>query len=118
MSGSVVHFEIGAQNIAEVRRFYAELFGWRFDSTDPGYAVMDGTDGGIGGGIMQIREDMPPYITVYVAVDDIPATLARAKELGGSPVLGPQPVPTIGEFALFHDPEGHLVGLLHLQEAR
>lgn len=114
MSNAVVHFEIGAQDSTKIRRFYTSLFGWRFDTTDPSYGVMDDTDDGIGGGIMQIREGMPPYVTFYVAVDDLGATLTRAEELGGARVLGPTPIPPIGEFALFNDPEGHLIGLLHL----
>ncbi|HEX6234714.1 MAG TPA: VOC family protein [Jiangellaceae bacterium] len=114
MLNSVVHFEIGAQDSTKIRAFYTSLFGWTFDTTDPSYGVMDDSDGGIGGGIMQIREDMPPYVTIYVAVDDLSATLTRAEELGGARVLGPTPIPPIGEFALFNDPEGHLIGLLHL----
>ena len=118
MSNPVVHFEIGAQDATKIRTFYTSLFGWTFDTRDPSYGVMDETDGGIGGGIMQIREDMPPYVTVYVAVDDLATTLARAEELGGGRVLGPTPIPRIGEFALLNDPEGHLIGLLHLDQPR
>lgn len=114
MSNAVVHFEIGAEDAAKLRSFYTSLFGWKFDTSDPSYGVMDQTDGGIGGGIMQIREDVPPYVTVYVAVDDLPATLARVEELGGIRVMGPTPIPRIGQFALFNDPQGHLIGLLHV----
>lgn len=118
MSNAVVHFEIGAENASKLREFYTTLFGWQFDTTDPSYGVVDQTDGGIGGGIMQIRENMPPYVTVYVAVDDLPATLTRIKELGGAEVLGPTAIPTVGEFALFRDPEEHLVGLLKLEQTQ
>ena len=116
MSTAVVHFEIGAQNAGKLREFYTALFDWKFDTTDPSYAVMDETDHqGVGGGIMQIDENMSPYVTVYVAVDDVAAMLTRAEELGGTRVLGPNPVPHVGEFALFRDPEGHLIGLLGLE---
>lgn len=116
MSNAVVHFEIGAENADKLREFYTALFGWQFDTTDPSYGVVDQTDGGIGGGIMQIRENMPPYVTVYVAVDDLSATLTRIKELGGAEAVRPTPIPGVGEFALFRDPEDHLVGLLKLDQ--
>ena len=117
MANAVVHFEIGSADSAKLRSFYTSLFGWQFDTTDPSYGVLDQTDGGIGGGIMQVREDMPSYVTVYVAVDDLPVTLARVEELGGARVVGPTPIPPIGEFAMFQDPEDHLIGLLRLDRA-
>lgn len=118
MTNAVVHFEIGAQDAAKIRRFYTELFGWEFDTSDPGYGVVDDTDGGIGGGIMQIRENIPPYVTFYVATDDLSETLTRAEELGGARVLGPRPIPNVGEFAMFEDPEGHLIGLIKTEPRR
>lgn len=111
MPNPVVHFEIGAQDAAKLRAFYQDLFGWQFDTTDPSYGLIEETDGGIGGGIMQIRETVVPYVTIYVAVDDLTATLTRAKELGGAEIVPPTPVPTFGEFALFRDPQGHVIGL-------
>lgn len=118
MTNAVVHFEIGAQDAAKIRRFYAELFGWRFDTTDPSYGVVEDTDGGIGGGIMQISEKIPRYVTFYVATDDLSATLTHAEELGGARVLDPQPIPNVGEFAMFEDPEGHLIGLIKAETPR
>lgn len=112
MSHAVVHFEIGAQDAAKVREFYRSLFGWQFDTTDPSYGVIADTDGGIGGGVMQIRENMTPYVTIYVAVDDLSEMLSRVEELGGARVVGPRPIPGVGEFAMFTDPEDHLIGLI------
>ena len=55
------------------------------------------------------------HLTFYVAVEDCEAALAKAEELGGTRVMGPDPIPgmglTIGQFT---DPEGHLVGLLQV----
>lgn len=116
MSSAVVHFEIGAQNAAKVREFYRSLFGWRFDTTDPSYGVVADTDGGIGGGVMQIRENMTPYVTIYVDVDDLSETLSRVEELGGARVVGPRPIPGVGEFAMFKDPEDHLIGLISTRQ--
>ena len=70
-------------------------------------------DEGIGGGLMHCHDDMPAYVTIYVAVEDLDATLTKVKDLGGTPLLPPTPIPGVGAFALFQDPEGNTIGLLH-----
>ena len=64
---------------------------------------------------MQTRGDMPPYLTVYVAVDDLRAMLDRAARLGAKTVVEPTTIPGIGQFAMFSDPDGNVIGLLHEQ---
>jgi predicted enzyme related to lactoylglutathione lyase len=61
---------------------------------------------------MRCRDGMPPYVTIYVAVDDLETALAHAEELGGKPALPPTPIPGVGAFALFQDPAGNLIGLM------
>jgi hypothetical protein len=111
MTRPVVHWEIGGRDAAKLRQFYAELFGWQITG-DPDYGLVSPAGGGIGGGIMQTRGDMPPYVTIYVGVDDLDETLVRITKLGGSTLVSPTPVPGVGSFALFADPEGNPVGLL------
>ncbi|WP_157987557.1 VOC family protein [Jiangella endophytica] len=116
MTHTVVHFEIGAENAGRLAAFYHALFGWTFDRTDPAYPVVADTDGGVGGGIMQLPADVAPYVTVYVSVDDLAAMLHRAEDLGGSTVVKPTKIRDMGEFAMFTDPEGHVVGLFAADE--
>lgn len=110
----VVHWEIGARNADAIKAFYAELFGWTiqtFASAD--YSMVEsGGNGGIGGGIMQNCGDVQPYLTVYVQVDDLEAMLQKAVALGGTACVPPTPIPNVGSFAMFLDPEKHVVGLL------
>jgi predicted enzyme related to lactoylglutathione lyase len=91
--------------------FYRELFGWEPAGSDPDYRLIP-SDEGIGGGLMRCRDGMPAYVTIYVAVDDLDATLSRVKDLGGTPLVPPTPIPGVGAFALFQDPDGNTVGLL------
>lgn len=51
-------------------------------------------------------------MTAYVSVDDLDSTLARVKDLGGTALVPPTPIPGVGAFALFHDPEGNTLGIL------
>jgi predicted enzyme related to lactoylglutathione lyase len=119
MGQPVVHFEIMGRNAEQLRSFYSQLFGWKINADNPmDYGIVDrtenlGADGiGIGGGIAAMP-DAPGYVTVYIEVPDVAAALAEAERLGGTKVMGPEPVPgqnlVIG---LFTDPEGHVVGVL------
>jgi uncharacterized protein len=116
MSHPVVHFEILGRDRAALQRFYEELFGWTItpvESTGGGYAmVATAADRGIGGGIGAF-EGAPSHVTVYVSSDDIEATLARAESLGGGVVMPARPVAEGLTTALFTDPEGHVIGLIH-----
>jgi predicted enzyme related to lactoylglutathione lyase len=113
MARPVVHFEIGATDAAKINEFYRQMFDWSIDTSMPGYGLIAATGGGgIGGGILQTREGMPPYLTFYVAVDDLAAALVKAESLGGKTIVPPTPIPNVGAFAMFEDPEGHMIGLM------
>lgn len=116
MANAVVHWEIGGRDLDALTEFYQQLFGWEPASFDADYRLVNATDG-VGGGLMRCRDGIPPYVTVYVSVDDLGATLARVKDLGGRALVPPTPIPGVGAFALFQDPEGNTIGLMHLAAA-
>lgn len=116
MTHGVVHWEIGGRDLDRLGAFYQELFGWEATGFDPNYRLVAPSDGP-GGGLMRCRDDMPAYVTVYVSVDDLDATLARVKDLGGTPLVPPTPIPGVGSFALFQDPEGNTIGILQMPAA-
>jgi predicted enzyme related to lactoylglutathione lyase len=119
MGQPVVHFEIGSPRPDLARAFYEDLFGWSI-TTDAatGYGLIEtGAADGIGGGLMPAADDMPPYVTFYVAVPDLEATLRKAEDLGAKRLVEPTPVPGMGAFALFSDPDGNAIGLLRMDAA-
>jgi len=116
MSHPVVHWELGARDAAAARDFYAKAFGWTTVDAGPGYTLVTAADGGLGGGIMQIRPGMPPYVTVYIQVDDLDATLAEILQLGGRTVVPPTAISPTVSFAMFADPGGNVMGLLRQTE--
>jgi predicted enzyme related to lactoylglutathione lyase len=113
MANPVVHFEIGARDRKGLQDFYGQLFGWQINADNPmNYGMVDtGGPGGINGGIFQAGPGEPAYLTVYVQVDDLQASLDKAASLGGKTLVPPMPIPNVGAIALFQDPEGHCVGL-------
>ncbi len=117
MPNPVVHFEIGIKDAEASAAFYRDLFGWEIHSTDPEYMLVSASDGGVGGGLMRTHGDMPTYVTVYVSVDDLAASLEHAVKLGGKALVQPTPIPGTGSFALFTDLDGNVIGLIQPQRA-
>lgn len=118
MANPVVHFEIAGKNGKQTREFYSKMFGWEYQMWgEDNYALVQaaGKENCIGGGIMEAK-DFPPYLTFYVMVDDLATSLKQAESLGGKTVVPPTPIPNMGAFALFHDPDGNLVGIFHASE--
>ena len=119
MGQPVVHFEIMGTDLGKLRSFYSGLFGWEIDADNPmNYGMVDREgnvtpDGiGIGGGIGEMPDGAPGYVTVYIEVPDVEAALAKAESLGGSRLMGPQQPMDGLVIGLFADPEGHPVGVV------
>lgn len=100
----------------KARSFYAGLFDWNFEIGGPesgGYSMARlGTNEICGlSGKPPGMEQMPSVWTVYLAVDDVDATLAKIKEAGGSVTMGPMDVMGQGKMAVVADPTGGMFGL-------
>ena len=118
MANPVVHFEIGAADDQQLLRFYGELFGWGLQAF-PGvnYTLVDTRGGGgINGGIGRSGTG-EAWVSFYVEVDDPQAYLDKAEALGGRTVLEVIELPGNATFAMFDDPDGLLVGLVHGEDA-
>jgi predicted enzyme related to lactoylglutathione lyase len=110
MAGKLVHFEVPAQDTSRALSFYGEMFGWQFESyPGPTEYHMTRTSEDQGGAISG-SSDGDSGIFVYFDVDDIRASGARVKELGGEADEA-SPVPNMGWFARCKDTEGNPFGL-------
>lgn len=123
MSRPVVHFEIVGARPAQLRQYYGDLFGWKYDVGDaateevsrPGEYGFVADGAGINGGVCG-GEGFTPHVLFYVGVPDVEAALREAERLGGKRVMGPA---CQGAFAVGHftDPEGNLIGVAGLEES-
>jgi len=114
MANPVVHWEIMADDGAAAQEFYRQLFDWdvQVHPEMGNYGVVQkGDDGGIGGGIGTKMHPGAPPVLFYVLVDDLDSYLAKAESLGGTTVVPPTPIPGVGSFAMFNDPQGTTIGL-------
>lgn len=103
----VVHFEIGCRDLAKTRLFYGNLFEWDIAQT----GVINSGGKGVEGHITSLGHEPQNYVTVYVQVEDIKASVEKAVALGGKVLVPVLPMPT-GKFAWIADPEGNMIGLL------
>ena len=114
MGNPVVHWEIAGRDAAKLQEFYGSLFDWNIGAQEEmgGYRLVEASEGGIGGGLMEAEEGMPKsYVIFFVQVDDLQVSLDNAVALGGQAVVPPTPIPSVGAFAVFSDPEGNHVGM-------
>jgi predicted enzyme related to lactoylglutathione lyase len=120
----VVHFEIPADDLDRAKGFYGSVFGWQLQSMpmDGGeYTVVMTTPvnpetqmplepGAINGGMMK-RDERTPAPVITIDVEGIDDALKQIEAEGGSTVTPRTPIPGMGAFAYFKDPEGNVLGL-------
>jgi predicted enzyme related to lactoylglutathione lyase len=118
MPNPLCHFEFMTDDPQKCKAFYKAVFDWEFDdSSMPGYTLIK-TGSEPGGGLMKRPEQAPQACyTTYFMVDDIDATLKKVTAAGGTTIVPKTPIPNVGQFAMFADPEGITLGLFkHGQE--
>ncbi|HEY8809872.1 MAG TPA: VOC family protein, partial [Solirubrobacterales bacterium] len=65
----------------------------------------------VAGMMPSMGEGQPPAWNTYVSVEDADATVARAKEAGGTVLAGPMDVMDLGRMAVFTDSTGAVIGI-------
>jgi predicted enzyme related to lactoylglutathione lyase len=115
--GAFTWNELMTSDVAGAQKFYGKLLGWQFRDMDMGnmiYSVVN-AGGQDAGGIMAVPPDakgMPPCWGTYVAVDNVDAVADRVKGLGGTVLMPPTDIPSVGRFALIQDPQGARISLI------
>jgi predicted enzyme related to lactoylglutathione lyase len=109
----VSHIEIPTANTGASSQFYNEVFGWQI-ATNPTYNYTTfEAEGGLRGGFAAPTEPSykPDRLMVYLATDDIDATLATIEAHGGKTEHAKTEIPGVGTWAIFSDPAGNHIGL-------
>ena len=119
---TVVHFEIPADDVEKLRKFYSLLFGWKIELM-PGQVEYYGIwtvpvdekgmplRPGVNGGLM--KKQNPEHKAVnYIQVESVDEYIKRIESLGGRIVVPKMEVPGIGWWALALDPEGNQFAIL------
>ena len=111
MGQPVVHFEIGIRRSEQAKQFFSALFGWEIQTQGPALMIATGSAEGIQGNLAQSETEPKSYVTIYVQVDDVAATLNHVERLGGKILVPASEVPGMGHFAWFSDLDNNAIGL-------
>jgi predicted enzyme related to lactoylglutathione lyase len=116
-----VHFEIPAENVEKLRKFYSDLFSWKIEKM-PGEMEYWGIETvpvdkkgmpmrpGVNGGMM--KKERPEQKPVnYIFVESVDECSKKVVQLGGLIVVPKMEIPGMGWWALASDPEGNQIGL-------
>lgn len=118
MGAPVVHFEIHGKDMKALTEFYSKAFGWEIHEAMPTYGLVHTQGGkGIDGGIGDNTQWQGPATTFYMEVDDPQKTLEQIESLGGKVVMPVTELEMV-TFALFSDPEGHVLGIVKSEEGQ
>ena len=96
--------------------FYESVFGFSHRSIDMDagekYHILfrDGVDRG--GVTSHLPGGTPPHWLPYVAVDDVDATIDRARNQGAKIPVGPTDIPGIGRFGVLEDLTGAVLAVM------
>lgn len=110
----VTHFEIEAEKLEQLTKFYEKVFSWKFEKWGGPidyWMIMTGENElGIDGGLLKRTETSKLVNTIgVVSIDEY---LKRIQENEGKVLVTKKAIPGVGWTALFKDPEGNIFGLM------
>jgi uncharacterized protein len=115
--GRFVWYEYLAKDTKKAIDFYTAVVGWKTQPFPEGgdYIMWVGSQGPLGG-VMALPQEAakmgaPPNWMAHVQVNDVDATAALAKKLGGRVYKEPEDIPTVGRFAVLADPQGAVISV-------
>src|ERR1700674_683055 len=114
---NVERFTINANNVTRARRFYADVFRWKFEPWGPPDVFMTtpGNEEAPGiRGALRTRHEVTPDKPIYgfecsISVEAINATVSAIKAHGGKIVVPKTRIPGAGTLVMFEDTEGNIV---------
>ncbi len=117
-AGTILWTDLTVENAEKVRDFYGRVVGWKSDGLDMGgyddfNMIPKGSSDPVAG-ICHARggnRGLPPYWMIYLAVDDLDASIAECKGLGGKVLAGPKDMPGHGRYCVIEDPAGAVAAL-------
>jgi predicted enzyme related to lactoylglutathione lyase len=123
---TIVHFEIPANDVAKLKKFYSDLFGWKIEKMPGGMeywgiqTVPVDAKGmtirpGVNGGMM--KKQRPEHEPVnYISVESVDEYSKKVVNLGGQIIVSKMEIPGMGWWALALDPEGNQIGLFQTMQ--
>jgi predicted enzyme related to lactoylglutathione lyase len=111
--GALSWNELHVPDLDAAKQFYGGLFGWTmepFEGSPVPYLIIQNQGQGNGAMTSLMPPGAPPHWLVYFGADDIEASLAKATELGGTKLTGPDDI-GVGKIGVVQDPQGAVFAL-------
>ena len=115
--GSISWSELMTSDVPAAKKFYGELFGWKFEDMpmeNMDYTVVSVNDDEVAG-IMPFPPDsppMPPNWGLYITVDNVDEVAEKATGYGAKVSMPPQDIPEVGRFCVLQDPQGAYISII------
>jgi predicted enzyme related to lactoylglutathione lyase len=125
MPNNLKSFGITADDVSRARRFYEQVFEWRFEPWGPPdfYLIHTGDekDPGVQGLLHKRREPVNGTgmtgFECTIGVENIDKIIRAVEAAGGKIVMAKFQIPTVGTGAYFNDTEGNFVGAMEYESA-
>ena len=119
MANQVAHFSINADDIELTRRFYEQVFGWKFNAWGPPdfYMIeMDAAPVPLLGSLQKRRYLAPGKQTIgyecSLSVENVDEIARLVVQNGGRIVMQRTTLVGIGYLIFFEDPSGNIAGAM------
>jgi predicted enzyme related to lactoylglutathione lyase len=118
--GALCWNELASRDTSAASAFYRSVFGWEAASSDVGdmtyfeWKLGERTIGGMMPMPPEVPAEVPSYWMAYFAVADCDAAVAKAQKGGAGLAVPPTDIPA-GRFAVLHDPQGAMFGVIQLK---
>jgi hypothetical protein len=116
----IVHFDVPADDITRAKKFYSEVFGWKFDKWDGPMEYWmtttgDSKEAGINGGLCK-RMSGQFGITNTIDVPSVDEFSKKIQSNGGKVIAPKMPIPGVGYFSQCMDTEGNVFGIIQFDQ--
>jgi predicted enzyme related to lactoylglutathione lyase len=116
--GSIGWFDLTVENAVAVRDFYTAVVGWKWSPVDmqgySDYCMNLPSTGETAAGICHrrgVNAQLPCQWLLYITVENLDQSMARAVESGGKIVAPPRGNAGQGRFCVIQDPAGAVAAL-------
>ncbi len=115
------YFDMTVTDLDHARRFFEQVFGWRFEKFPMPYDYYriqagpedePGIDGGIGAAKDAPLSGGRPLTQVTVPVPNLDQVLSRVQQSGGRVIEPKMPIPGVGWYATCTEPGGLMFGMI------
>ncbi|MCA9490601.1 MAG: VOC family protein [Myxococcales bacterium] len=113
-AGRFVWFELVTKDVEDGVAFWTKVVALTRKDMDMGsfaYPMLHQGETAFAGVVPPQMEGVPPHWLSYWSVDDVDARTAKVEGAGGTVIVGPTDIPTVGRFSLISDPQGAVVAL-------